>query len=296
VKDLKALPWPSFFMDTELQQLAKTDRNPVQETRYQELLRQQGSSVAQQSGGQYSTGQYGGDVFGLAQQLTQFGQQNIAPVVSSLKDRYKVLLDQIGQTASTEMGRRGIPVSSTSAQEYINKQQLDAATAQNEQLAGIQAQPGQNAIGQAMSLAQMQQQNSQYGQDYALQKLTADRNYELAKMQESRLSTGGGGGVGSTFGGFQPTGTTSMSQPPKTSPTSTSNVQPTGGFKPIGTTQATANSSYNPSPFSGQNIQYAGQKIAKAIQPVAQKAVSTVSNVGKNIYSSASNLFKSLFG
>lgn len=31
--------------DTELQQLAKTDRNPVQETRYQELLRQQQSSV-----------------------------------------------------------------------------------------------------------------------------------------------------------------------------------------------------------------------------------------------------------
>lgn len=33
--------------DTELQQLAKTDRNPIQETRYQELLKQQKSSQPQ---------------------------------------------------------------------------------------------------------------------------------------------------------------------------------------------------------------------------------------------------------
>lgn len=38
-------------MDTELQQLAKTDRNPVQEGRYQELLKQSG-------GGSTSTGSY----------------------------------------------------------------------------------------------------------------------------------------------------------------------------------------------------------------------------------------------
>lgn len=37
-------------MDSELQQLYKTDRNPIQETRYQELLRQQGGNSGSSGG------------------------------------------------------------------------------------------------------------------------------------------------------------------------------------------------------------------------------------------------------
>lgn len=45
-------------MDTELQQLAKTDRNPIQETRYQELLK--GSNIPfTLQGGKASVGSYG---------------------------------------------------------------------------------------------------------------------------------------------------------------------------------------------------------------------------------------------
>jgi murein DD-endopeptidase MepM/ murein hydrolase activator NlpD len=41
---VQSQPQPSGGGDTELQQLAKTNRNPVQETRYQELLKSQGGS------------------------------------------------------------------------------------------------------------------------------------------------------------------------------------------------------------------------------------------------------------
>ena len=259
-----------------------------------------------------------GDILGIAQQLANFGQQNIAPVVSSLQERYKVLLDEIGQTASRELGQRGIPISSTSAQEFIKSKQLPVVAEQNAQLAGIQAEPGQNALAQALQLIQLQNQQNQYGQDSALQKLIADRNYELGLMQENRLASSGSG---ISLGGLSSMQNTT-SKPPSTIPTNT--VSPTSGFKPIGTAQTSANNSISTSPFSSQNIKYASQlgsnvgksvlntatNIAKSSTPYqaasnlyntaqnvvksqpVQKAVSTV----KNLASSATNLFKSIFG
>ena len=122
--------------DTELQQLSKTDRNPVQESRYQDLLKQGGG--------------LGGDtdLLGTAKQILGFQQQAAQPAVQSLqasipevsnkfatersqletqkntlKQRYSNLLDELKgrenvdiasqqRVTSQEFGRRGIPLSS----------------------------------------------------------------------------------------------------------------------------------------------------------------------------------------
>src|SRR3990167_844071 len=255
---------PSFFMDSELQQLAKTDRNPVQETRYQELLKQ-GGGYGQAASQSYGGG-YGGDVMGSAQQFTNFGKQNIAPVVSSLKDRYKVLLDDIGQTASRELGARGVPLSSTSAQEFIQKKQQPLFVEQQAQIAGLEAGPGQEAIGQALDYSRLSQQGNQAAQDYALQRLIADRNYELALRQENRLgSSSGGGAVPSLFsGGVSTGGSYPSSPPPRTTPTGstssrqTTTVTPTPGFRPV-----TAPSQQTPTVLN--NLGSLGQKTIQSI-------------------------------
>ncbi|MBI2005627.1 MAG: hypothetical protein HYS80_02590, partial [Candidatus Aenigmarchaeota archaeon] len=142
--------------DTELQQLAKTDRNPVQETRYRELLRQQETS---QPFGNYATSATP-DLAALARQQLQLRQEANAPAVASLeagipetsarfatertrlagekeplKQRYQSILDEITRrekvdvgaqerVTSREFGRRGIPLSSglfdTTLQEAVS--------------------------------------------------------------------------------------------------------------------------------------------------------------------------------
>lgn len=138
-------------MDTELQQLAKTNRNPVQETRYQELLRQQpqGGSSAPVSGGSTN------DPSAIIRESIKRMQEANAPAVQSLQasipevqskyaqtrqqlqaqqpsleQRYQQTLDSIknqktqdvnAQTriTSNEMGKRGLTGDSTLAQQEI---------------------------------------------------------------------------------------------------------------------------------------------------------------------------------
>lgn len=120
--------------DTELQQLAKTDRNPVQETRYQELLRQSGglTSPAGSNNGLNTT-----DVLANAQKVNQYYQQQNQPVIAAteaskapLQQRYSDLLASIKgnqqiaenrQTVTTqnELGRRGLTSSSGLAQQEL---------------------------------------------------------------------------------------------------------------------------------------------------------------------------------
>ena len=286
------------------------DQNAVMQ-----LLQGGGAASAGQSLGGASGGT-SGDIFSIAQQIAGFGNQQQGNLVSSLSDRYKAILDGIGQQASRELGARGIPISSDSAQTFIKQRQFTDPGARDAQaqLAGIQAQPYQDAVGQALSIL-AQQQGNQFNQG---QLDLARQQFEFEKQQA--LSAQGAGGLG--FGGMSGG---SSSRPPTTSPSGASG--PSTNFQPIGTTQQAANSGFNPSPFSGQNVQYAGQQAAKfggsalntasrfvqqtpeyntasnlysqaqnviKSQPV-QKAVSSVSTFGKNLASGASNLFKSFF-
>ncbi|HLG40295.1 MAG TPA: hypothetical protein VI461_11535 [Chitinophagaceae bacterium] len=223
--------------DTELQQLAKTDRNPVQETRYQELLRQQQGQ--QQQAQQQIQAMY--DPIANAQKLQQFQVQQNQPAITSLqqsipetqqkfqttrsqiegqvqplKQRYSNLLDELKrrETVDTqsaqlataqEYGKRGIPLSSgaysqalsqktTPISQFYTGQIKDTSLAQEEGLMGIQNLLGnlagqeteatrgiQNAIAQlqsgdpasaiqgALSIINMQQQQSQFQAQQGLQ-------------------------------------------------------------------------------------------------------------------------------
>lgn len=131
--------------DTRLQQLAKTDRNPVQETEYQNLLRQQRDTqrISQPSTGSTT------DVVSMARELAKVAQEIGRPAISRLeaqrepiqqrfaqreqtlagrreplKQRYENLLNELTRkeqvetgetqrTVSREFGRRGIPLQST---------------------------------------------------------------------------------------------------------------------------------------------------------------------------------------
>lgn len=275
-------------------------------------------------GGQQSFGGGSGDVLGLAQQIAGFGQQQQSGVVNSLSDRYKALLEQVGNQASRELGARGIPISSDMSQTFIRNRQgndpsvLNAATMLNQQ----QNLPYQNAVEQAMSLAQMQQSQNQWQQQFDYQRQQDALNRQLQQQSLSGLSGGMGGGIG---GGYTPT-----SPQPTASPGGA--PRPTAGFTPVNTTQQAANNGFwsptNQGAFSGNNLAYVGGQIGKAgsnvlntatkiaqstpqykqasnlyntaqnvykSQPV-QNVVKSVSNVGKNLASGATNLFKSFFG
>ena len=284
------------------------------------VLRGSGGQVGGQTqyGGQQSFGGGGGDVLGMAQQIAGFGQQQQSGVVNSLSDRYKALLEQVGNQASRELGARGIPISSDMSQTFIRNRQgndpsvLNAATMLNQQ----QNLPYQQGLEAAMT---------QLGNQPQMARLEFDRQqFEYQKQQDAlnRQSLGGlSGGIGGAGQPFTPT-----SSMPKATPGG--GMTPTAGFKPIGATQQTANNGFNPSPFSGQNVQYAGQQAAKLggsalntasriaqstpqykaatnlyntaqnvarSQPV-QNVVKNVSTAGRNIASGATNLFKSIFG
>lgn len=132
--------------DTEFQQLSKTDRNPVQESRYQELLKSGGGSA----GG-------GNDIAANAAQMLKMYQEANKPAVESLQssipeiqnkyaqtgeyfqkqvgtldERYKNLLSSITGARDTsvqnvttntsqELGRRGISAESGLFGQTVNK-------------------------------------------------------------------------------------------------------------------------------------------------------------------------------
>ena len=136
--------------DTLLQQLAKTDRNPSQESQFQELMRQQGSTGGA-SGGP-------GDYASIAREQLRLQQEANAPAVQSLEasipeiqqrfgqqtqqlraqqepleKRYQNLLSQItanqqkeegrvGIAGAQELGRRGISSQSGFYDQYQNQQ------------------------------------------------------------------------------------------------------------------------------------------------------------------------------
>lgn len=126
-------------MDTELQQLEKTQRNPIQETRYQELKKSQGAGTPNAQSG--ITGAISAlnpeSVVRNATQVNDFVRQQNQPVVQSyeaskapLQQRYKDLIDSIKgnqqiaenrQTVTTnnELGKRGITGSSGVAQQEL---------------------------------------------------------------------------------------------------------------------------------------------------------------------------------
>lgn len=98
--------------DTELQQLAKTDRNPVQETRYRELLAQ--SNLPYFAGGNtsstdqfraatgYGTGISGSsDPVEIAKRIRQFTIESNQPAISSLESS----IPETSAKFATEKGR-----------------------------------------------------------------------------------------------------------------------------------------------------------------------------------------------
>ncbi len=85
--------------DSEMQQLAKTDRNPVQETRYQELLKGSGGSSGSSGGGS--------DLAGNAAQLLAMYQKANEPAIASLqasKPETAQKYEQTGQYLQKQVG------------------------------------------------------------------------------------------------------------------------------------------------------------------------------------------------
>lgn len=132
--------------DSELQALYKTDRNPIQENRFQELLKTQGLSAASigQGGNNadpntLKTAQATNQAVQSAKAINDFQVQANQPAIAAyeasktpLQDRYKSILDQIkgNQTSSenrqtlatnTELGKRGLAsTSGVGQQELVN--------------------------------------------------------------------------------------------------------------------------------------------------------------------------------
>lgn len=257
------------------------------------------SSAANTYGGGYGGGN--GDVMALAQQIASFSNQSANPVYSSLSERYKALLDDVGQQASRELGARGIPLSSDSAQNFIKNRQLPFIAQQNADLSNFGYQNNQSAINAALALAQLQQQNYQFNQQMDFQ-----------RQQQAAMNKG------SDIPGL----TGSFAAPTSKPPTGTPSI-PTASanFKPIQSTNPYTAVNQNPysGSFSPQNISYAANLVGNTASKVAapaiasaqsllksqpvQNAYKTATNIGssltnsvKNITSSAGNYFKSLFG
>lgn len=152
--------------DTELQQLAKTDRNPIQETRYQQLLGQNGGGA---SGGNPLVQQ--------AQQLNDYYKTANQPQIQALgsqsptlKDQYTQLVNTIkagsqtsanAQTLTTanELGRRGLTSNSGLYQQDLTNALLPVNSAFSGQL----QQANQGSITDlnnlALQIAQLQSGN-----------------------------------------------------------------------------------------------------------------------------------------
>ena len=290
-----------------------------------------GQSLGQYGGGQ-AVGGGGGDVLGLAQQIAGFGQQQQSGVVNSLSDRYKALLEQVGNQASRELGARGIPISSDMSQTFIRNRQGQDPSVLN---AGLQLNQQQNLPyqqGLEAAMAQLQNQPQMARLDFDRQKF----DYQKQQDALNRQSLGGlSGGMGG--GGFQPT-------TPQPGGAPGAAQRPTAGFQPLNTAQQQSNNLYgNIGLFSnfdlGANAKYAASGALKAAQSFlsrpnlvggytggvvnrAQQQVQKVPtslaaktytattrpgsgtggilggaiNTAKNLYSGATNYLSSLFG
>lgn len=282
-----------------------------------------------QMGGQQSYGGGGSnDVLGLASQIASFGQQQTADVKNSLQERYKSLLDQVGQQASRELGARGIPISSDSAQQFIQGRQLPYAVEQNSQLAQFGYDNNQAALQAALQQLQLQQQQNQFNQNFGLQQQRAPYEIDLLKAQayNARQPSSpniigylGGGSLDQYYGS---SGMASNSVPDyfKEIPSSSQQSQALSpafqrtadlksGMTFPSQRQTSQPTAQQPNYLAGaQNVLGTASRIAQSTpqykaasnlyntaqnlvksQPV-QRAVSTVSNIGRNIGTSVKNL------
>lgn len=81
--------------DTELDQLSKTDRNPIQETRYQELLRQMGIPFSFQDNKAYIQGFGTGGNFATTEQFRKATKQ---PKPEKPKKEIKPKVEKVAKT------------------------------------------------------------------------------------------------------------------------------------------------------------------------------------------------------
>jgi len=124
-------------MDTLLQQLAKTDRNPVQETQYQELLKSGGGSSG------------GGDLAGNAAQLLAMYQKANEPAIASLQASIPETAQKYEQTGqylqkqSTSLDQRYADILATiTGSNTRNVQAATTNTSQELGRRGISAESG----------------------------------------------------------------------------------------------------------------------------------------------------------
>ncbi len=209
--------------DTELQQLFKSSRNPIQENRYQELLRQQNIDPSQV--GQGGNGSDAGILsptgaiaqtsaaLGAAKQIRDFNIQSNQPAIQSLQksstdldSRYKDLLASIkgqqgvaenSQTLATnnELAKRGISSDSGLAQQQqasamapiaANYQSLSANT-------GVSQQQQLNALAQAIASLQTGNPESSVNSGMAINNASQQANqwsqqFDYQKQQDEQAN------------------------------------------------------------------------------------------------------------
>lgn len=174
--------------DSELQQLYKSSRNPVQEQRFQELLKQQGltgADVGQGGNGADASGVSSGNLQGIQankvyQQQSQQAIGGLQTQKASLADQYSDLLKTVkGQydplinqetaTAQSALAKRGLTPDSQLYQQQVQGalQPVYGAQAANAQQIGQGSINDQNTLAQA--IAQLQQGGAQFGATLPLQ-------------------------------------------------------------------------------------------------------------------------------
>ncbi len=154
--------------------------------------------------GQVLGGSGGGDLIDLQRRSLELtkefnkpGIETLQGAIGGIKERYAKLLEtfqpQAETTRTNEFGRRGIPISSTSAQEGIQKAGRDVATglaAQEQQditplqtaIASLQSGGGGNVLGSAIDLQRLSESRRQF-----------DINDQFRRIEQPSGGSGGGG-------------------------------------------------------------------------------------------------------
>jgi len=156
-----------------------------------------------------------GGLVDLAKQLTGIGQEAAAPAIeqakgfmSDINSRYDKLLgefkERAGTTASRESGKRGVPISSISAQQFIGERQKQAVLgveqARQGALTPIQSallnlqspQTPSGLVNSALALRQFQM-------GLPLEQQRLDLEKQRLEQQAANLSGSGGGGGGNFY-------------------------------------------------------------------------------------------------
>lgn len=133
----------------------------------------------------------------LAREFNQPGIETLQGVDAGIKERYANLLEtfkpQAETTRTNEFGRRGIPISSTSAQEGIQKAGRDVATglaAEEQQartpiqtaIAQLQSGGSGNVLGAAIDLQRLSESARQFNLDD-----------QFRRIEQPSSGSGGGG-------------------------------------------------------------------------------------------------------